>query len=118
MSFDLRIAVKVDGTDIMAQIAEPEHANPTYNIGNLFRACTGWDFRQSEYYKCEEVLPKILHGIDELRMHPSKYKKYEPDNGWGSVEGALSALKSLRDCIADVANDYPGIPIEHLWVAW
>lgn len=31
MSYDLRIAVKVDGCDKFAQIAEPEYSSPTYN---------------------------------------------------------------------------------------
>lgn len=46
MSYDLRIAVKVDGCDKFAQIAEPEYSNPTYNLGKMFRACTGWDYKQ------------------------------------------------------------------------
>ena len=29
MSYDLRIAVKVDGCDKFAQIAEPEYSSPT-----------------------------------------------------------------------------------------
>ena len=41
MSYDLRIAVKVDGCDKFAQIAEPEYRSPTYNLGKMFRACTG-----------------------------------------------------------------------------
>ena len=51
MSYDLRIAVKVDGCDKFAQIAEPEYSSPTYNLGKMFRACTGWDYKQGEYYR-------------------------------------------------------------------
>ena len=46
MSYDLRIAVKVDGCDKFAGIAEPEYSSPTYNLGKMFRACTGWDYKQ------------------------------------------------------------------------
>lgn len=46
MSYDLRIAVKVDGCDKFAEIAEPEHSSPTYNLGKMFRACTEWDYKQ------------------------------------------------------------------------
>lgn len=39
----------------------------------------------------------------------------EPDNGWGTINGAIAALNSLRDYIYTRAED---IPIECLWVAW
>ncbi len=44
MSYDLRVAVKVEGCDKYANIAEPEYAHPTYNLGDMFRACTEWDY--------------------------------------------------------------------------
>lgn len=115
MSYDLRIAVKVDGTNIFAKIAEPEHCNPTYNLADMFRACTGWDYNQSQYYRCVDVLPLIDHGIRELTINPDKYRKYNPPNGWGNLDSLKTALESLRQCIYETAED---IPVEHLWVAW
>lgn len=116
MSYDLRIAVKVDGTDIMAEIATPEYySHPTYNLGQMFRACTGWDYKQGEYYRCSDVIDLINHGITELSVHRDEYKQYEPENGYGTVSSALTALRSLRDCIYDTSDR---IPIDHLWVAW
>lgn len=115
MSYDLRIAVKVDGTDIFAQIAEPEYASPTYNLGDMFRACMDWDYTQSEYYPCSEAITKVERGIRELRANKSAYIKYNPSNGWGDISSALRSLESLRECIYEQAED---IPIEHLWMAW
>ena len=37
MSYDLRIAVKVDGCDKFAEIAEPEYSSPAYNLGKMYR---------------------------------------------------------------------------------
>lgn len=115
MSYDLRIAVKIEGYDGYADIAEPELASPTYNLGTMFRTSTGWDFEQSVYYKAKDVLPMIEHGISELRLKPTKYKKFEPGNGWGTIGSAVNALESLRACIYETAER---IPIEHLWVCW
>lgn len=115
MSYDLEIAVKVDGTDIFAMIAEPDYANPTYNLGDMFRACMDWDYKQSKYYPCSEVIEYIERGIRELRIHRKKYIKYNPSNGWGDIDGAISALESLRKCIYEQAEF---IPIEHLWMRW
>lgn len=123
MSYDLRIGVKVEGTDIIAVVAEPERNSPTYNIGDLFRKCMEWDFRQSEWYSVAEIYPKIQRGLAELIAYPNKYKKYESPNGWGTISSAIEALKSLKDCIDELSeqDSYCGwnhIPKEHLWVAW
>lgn len=123
MSYDLRIGVKVEGTDIIAVIAEPEESSPTYNLREMFVKCTLWDYKQSEWYKVSEVYDKICRGIAELSAYPKKYTRYEPDNGWGTVSSALEALISLRDCIDDIVdpngwNGWNTIPMEHLWVAW
>lgn len=124
MSYDLRIGVKVEGTDIIAVIAEPEKHSPTYNLGQMFRAATGWEFEQSKWYRVSEVYPKIQRGLAELIAYPKKYKKYEPENGWGSIGSAIEALQSLKNCIDELSEeDSPAwgwnkVPKEYLWVAW
>lgn len=120
MSYDLRIGVRVHGTDIIAVIAEPELSSPTYNLGEMFRACTGWDYEQGKWYRAEEVLPLIEHGIHELKFNRKAYEQYNPENGWGSIGSALEALESLEACIQAQANGYAwqAVPIEHLWVEW
>lgn len=115
MSYDLRISVRVHGTDLHAVIATPEYDCPTYNLGDMFRASTGWDFKQSEWYPCVEVFDNITRGIQELTDQPDKYRQYEPDNGWGTIEQAIRDLKSLKNCICEQAEE---IPLEHLYVAW
>ena len=121
MSYDLRIGVKVENTDIIAVIDRPERDSPTYNLGKMFRACTGWDFSQSEWYKVSEVLPLIEHGVKELSINRAAYKQYDAPNGWGTTVTALEALKSLQDCIYGIISGDRGwqqIPAEHLYVCW
>lgn len=115
MSYDLRVAVKVEGCDIYANIAEPEYPSPTYNLGAMFRACMNWDFKQGEYYRCDEVIPKIEHGIKELIGNRGEYEKYNPANGWGSISSAVDDLESLRKCIYEQAEE---IPLECLYMRW
>ena len=115
MSYDIRLGVKVEGLDKIVEIGEPELASPTYNLGKMFRACTGWDYEQGEYYRCSDVIGKIEHGIQELRTRPSAYKDLEPSNGWGTLDGEIRVLESMRSYIYECAED---IPIEHLWIAW
>ena len=121
MSYDLRIGVKVEGTDIIAVVEEPERHSPTYNLGQMFRACMSWDFKQGQWYRCAEVLPKIERGIKELSLNRKAYEQYSPMNGWGTIGSAKEDLESLRDCIYGIVSGdigWQAIPLEHLWVSW
>lgn len=116
MSYDLEIGVKVAGAEnLYTRIAEPEYAHPTYNLGKMFRACTKWDYNQSEWYKCSDVIGNIENGIRELYLNRKEYEQYEPENGWGTINSAIRDLESLRDCVYEQA-EY--IPIELLYVRW
>ena len=122
MSYDLRLAVKVDGAeDCYAVVAMPEYHSPTYNIGEMFRKCMGWNFIQGEWYRVSDVLPNIKRGIWELSQNESEYTQYNSTNGWGTVKSALKALESLLECIeAQCGNGWSwnDIPPECLYVAW
>lgn len=126
MSYDLRIAVKVAGaekTNEYAVIAEPGWNSPTYNLGEMFRACTGWDFKQGEFYKVSDVYQNIVRGIINLTEHEEEFEKYNSPNGWGTTQSALSTLKSLKWCIDNIENPNSWVgwntfPKELLYVAW
>lgn len=126
MSYDLRIAVKVVGAEKdneYAVIAEPEFNSPTYNIGEMFRKCTGWDFNQGEFYCVADVYENIVRGIINLTEHEDEYEKYNSPNGWGTTQSALRALKSLKQCIDEIErpDSFSGwntFPKSVLYVAW
>lgn len=115
MSYDLRVAVKVEGCDKYVDIAEPEYANPTYNLRDMFVACMNWDYEQGKYYRCDFVIPTLEDGIEELKHNRKKYEKYNPSNGWGSIDSAIEDLESLRTCIYEQAEE---IPLECLYMCW
>ena len=97
MSYDIRFGVKVAGApdDCYAVIGEPEYESPTYNLRDIFVTSMGWDYKQGEWYKVSDILPKVQQGITELTLHPERYKALEPDNGWGDIAGAVSCLQSI-----------------------
>lgn len=115
VSYDITLAVKVDGTDIFAYVAEPELSSPTYNLREMFTTCMDWDYSQGVYYPCDVVAEKVQRGIEDLYKFPAKYDKLNPSNGWGSRKAALDTLKSLRACIEETTKK---IPIEHLYMSW
>lgn len=123
MSYDLRLAVKVEGgNNLYAVIDEPELSSPTYNLGKMFRACMDWDFNQGEWYKVSEVIPKIERGIHELRFSPKKYEQYNAPNGWGTINTAIASLNSLLECIERNVEgqdiNWNSIPLDLLYIAW
>ena len=124
MSYDIRIAVRVEGADPekpYAVIAEPEYSDPTYNIGKMLRVCTGWDFEQGKFYRVSDVYEYIVTGIRNLTQRESNYKKYNSPNGWGNTQSALNALRSLKECIDGIENGDVGwnrFPKSILYVAW
>ena len=115
MSYDLRVAVKVEGCDQYADIATPKFDHPTYNLRDMFVACMDWDYSQGEYYPCSEYIKKLERGILELQNNGKAYDKYRPSNGWGRTVDALIALKSWRNCIHEQAEE---IPIDCLYMRW
>lgn len=66
----------------------------------------------------------VRHGIEELILHPEKYKEYEPANGWGTVESAIRALKSIEKWFQDgnhggLAGTWNAdVPFDCIWIAW
>lgn len=121
MSYDIRFGVKVAGADnIYAVIGEPERSSPTYNVGQILRKSTGWDFEQGEWYKVSDVLPMIERGIHELAFNSDKYKHLEPDNGWGSVTTAYEALDSIMEWLThDLKWSWNAdIPLECIYICW
>ena len=115
MSYDVRIGVKVDGTDIITKIARPELDSPTYNLRDMFVACMDWDYSQGEWYPMTFAIDKITHGLTELICSRKKYQKYNPANGWGNLGNAKDCLESWIDRVREIEEE---IPIEHLWFRW
>jgi hypothetical protein len=75
-------------------------------------------------YTITEVIPKVQRGITELTMNPGKYKPLEPDNGWGTIGGAIECLQSIvnyfkPDNWGGIAGGWNAdIPYECIYMRW
>lgn len=115
MSYDIRVCVKVEGCDKYAVVGWPSYDSPTYNLRKMFVACMGWEYHQGEHYPAVLAIEKVERGISELTNNRETYEQYNPSNGWGSIDSALQALESARECIYECAED---IPIGCLYFRW
>ena len=88
MSYTINFKVKVEGLkDRFVEICDP-NANITWNLREMIIASTGLEWEnEANNGLCTNVIPHIAQGLSELQRHPQKYKKYESDNGWGTIEG-------------------------------
>lgn len=125
MSYDIRWCVETvsannDGERFVV-VHTPECDSPTYNYRKMFVACMGWDYRQGEYYPMAGVLPKLRHGLARLTEHPELYRQYEPENGWGTLDGAVRCLTNWIDELTDEDNwdcVQHTWPLDTLWWRW
>ena len=120
MSYNIRFAVKVQGTeDATLVFANPDYSNPTYNLGEMFRACMDWNYEQGEFYKVSDIFPHIKRGIMELTRNKNDYVKYNSPNGRGDTKDALDCLVSISAWITGFQEDYGEIiPLNCVYMAW
>lgn len=115
MSYCIGVYVKVEGCNKYVETTYPAYYKPTYNLGKLFRTCMNWNFKNSEYYRCDNVMEYVEKGIKELEHNSSKYAELLPSNGWGTMANAIETLRSIRECILEENED---IPLEYLYLRW
>lgn len=95
VSYDISFRVKVEGVDKFVPVGY-QSANITWNVGKIIRLSTGLAWKNEENNGlCRDVIPKIMDGLCELIRHPEKYKQYEAENGWGTVEGTKRFFETI-----------------------
>lgn len=67
---------------------------------------------------CVDVIPKISKGYWSLVHSPEKFKKYESNNGRGTVEGTAKFFKKILDSWVEFVrfNDRDVVNITTFWV--
>ena len=102
MSYDITFKVKVEGLDYWLPVGYCE-ANTTWNVREMIVKSTGLEWNNCcNNGFCKDVIPHIEKGLHELTEHPEKYKKYEAENGWGTVE----STKRFFECILKSWHDF------------
>ena len=101
--------------DVDLMVVQPTSvysANITHNLGKmasevkLSNAMTLYDilWRPDEQkdLKCAKDISELLdEGWNILLSDPEKFKKFEPDNGWGSYEGLEKFVYNYRNACWD-----------------
>lgn len=99
MSYSISMRVRIHNTKCYLSLGVTD-ANTTYNLKQMIQKSTGLDWKnnQDNGY-AYRIIPKIQQGFHNLTIHPEKYRQYEAENGWGTVE-------QCRDFFAWILKDW------------
>jgi len=79
--------------------------NITHNLSEMAEAAGIYEhlWRPEEIgvEKASQLIEPLKGGLRKLKKSPEKYRKYNPDNGWGTYEGLVEFVERyLAACVA------------------
>lgn len=120
MSYDISFKVKVEGLpNRYIEVGECS-ANTTWNLREMIVASTGLEWKNEDNNGlCNDIIPKIAEGYQELFKHPEKYKKYEAKNGWGEVDDCRQFFATIlceweEFCESSMTSDFKDVT--YFWI--
>jgi len=97
MSYDIQLVIDTGG-ERPASVTECK--SPTYNLAPMFAKALGHSIRDLAGQQAGEVIGTLRDAIAAMEDRPADFKKLNPENGWGSYEGALETLRwLLAECL-------------------
>ena len=104
MSLDIWLEVAVDAGGEEPVWVELYSGNYTHNVVPMWEKAGVYDALYNSGGKLAgEIVDALERGIHHMESHPDEYKALNPENGWGSYEGALAFLRE----VADACKKYP-----------
>lgn len=92
MSYDVYLEVDAGGPEPV----EAAWFNHTSNTAIMWREA-GCDIADFEGADAKAFSIALTRAIADIEERPDHYAKWNPPNGWGSVETTLDFLRKLRD---------------------
>jgi len=83
---------------------EHERLNITHNLTEMADACKlyycVWRPEECNIKTAKQMIAPLREGLILLHENPKIFKKFEPENGWGTYEGFVKFIeKYLQACI-------------------
>ena len=120
MSYDISFKVKIEGLENRYVDVGECCANITWNLREMIVKSTGLEWNNGENNGlCKDVVPHIADGLAELMKHPKKYKQYEAENGWGTIEGCKRFFTQIINDWNDFCEDYSTrdlVDVTYFWI--
>lgn len=85
--------------------AEYYHANITHNLGSMAKEAglykPLWHPEEWGYRHARDLIPALENGLHALRADPTRFRPYNPDNGWGTYEQLVQFVDGLLQACRD-----------------
>lgn len=83
-------------------------ANITHNCGKMASEAGIyqhlWRPEELGITKASELIEPLAQGLFLLESDPERFKKFNPENGWGSYEGLVKFVKAYHKACIDHPN--------------
>lgn len=101
MSYDISLhAYVTTGGPELTEVCVTEVGNYTSNVSPMWAEALGHRLRDLHGRRAGDVLDALRVAVTAMETNPDEYRALNPENGWGSYDGALSYLRDLRDACA------------------
>ena len=65
-----------------------------------------WEFEEENPSQAFEIIPMLEKGIKKMKSNPEYFKKFNPENGWGTYEGLLSFAEKYLEACKEYPNSF------------
>lgn len=94
MSYDVSLVIDAGGKEPAALVVLDE--NYTWNVAPMFMESVGstpndWDGKSA--FDVATICARILR---DFELDPEKFQRLNPENGWGSFEGAKAFIAKIK----------------------
>jgi len=88
-------------------------ANITHNLngmadeGGFYEAV--WRPEQNGITEAKQLIPILKKAIEDMKAEPERFKRHEPENGWGNYDGFLSWLERYLEACRNYPDANVGV---------
>jgi hypothetical protein len=103
MSWWIGVEAVVDTGHSVEQSLELYDRNVTYNLSPMFYKAFDLEdgIRGLDKMLCSEAAPHIEEAIRRMTTDKDEYVKLNPENGWGTYDGAMEFLNEWFDAVRE-----------------
>lgn len=101
-----------EAEEYMTESRQAYHGNITHNLGQMAEEAGIykhlWRPEELNITKAKELIDPLREGLHRLKMDPERFKKFSPDNGWGTYDGLIKFVTNYLDA----CYEYPESTVE------
>jgi len=98
--------------EYLTESKEVYHGNITHNLNTMAEEAGIyyhlWRPEELKITKAKELIDPLREALHVLKTDPERFKKFNPENGWGSYDGLVKFVSNYLDA----CYEYPESKVE------